>query len=63
MSNPETKEKLSKEELKLKLKEKMMTKSINRMGRSQQKSLMNKQLSKAGIDPDLFLKKMKESKK
>jgi hypothetical protein len=53
----------SKEELKRKLKEKMMAKRIGRMGRSQQQSLMHKELSKVGIDPDQFIKKMKENKK
>lgn len=53
----------SKEDLKRKLKEKMMAKRINRMGKSQQKSIMNKHLEKVGIDPKLFMKQMQESKK
>lgn len=58
MSKPD-----EKMELRNKLREKMMAKRINRMGKAQQKSMMNTQLKKMGVDPEKFLEKMSERKK
>lgn len=67
MSQPEDGKKESptneKEDLKRKLKEKMLAKRINRMGKSQQRSIMNKHLEKVGIDPAMFEKMMQQQKK
>lgn len=67
MSQPEDGKNVSlkdeKEDLKRKLKEKMLSKRINRMGKSQQRSIMNKHLEKAGIDPAIFEKMMQQQKK